>query len=183
MVDKQIKGSILYFPAIFGNARIGPLDILLFLIYTSQDTVTLNQQDSFAAFFHVGHFGFRKQFIRPLYCYGIFLFLSIAVNTFTINIDPESLFLINIDKRRISGQTDVPHPGFHITVKNIGSRVVNGIPASRTYPQITGRIFLYILDITIGKRFLIIFLAAINLNIVTIIAIQPRSCTKPHESV
>ena len=98
MVDKQIKGSILYFPAIFGNVRIGPLDILLFLIYTSQDTVTQNQQDSFAAFFHVGHFGFRKQFIRPLYCYGIFLFLSIAVNTFTINIDPESLFLINIDK-------------------------------------------------------------------------------------
>ena len=72
MVDKQIKGSILYFPSIFGNARIGPLDILLFLIYTSQDTVTQNQQDSFAAFFHVGHFGFRKQFIRPLYCYGIF---------------------------------------------------------------------------------------------------------------
>ena len=183
MVDKQIKGSILYFPAIFGNVRIGPLDILLFLIYTNQDTVTQNQQDSFAAFFHVGHFGFRKQFIRPLYCYGIFLFLSIAVNTFTINIDPESLFLINIDKRRISGQTDVPHPGFHITVKNIGSRVVNGIPASRTYPQITGRIFLYILDITIGKRFLVIFLAAINLYIVTIIAVQPRSCTKPHESV
>ena len=165
------------------NIFSNPFHFQLFLIQTSQSSVIESQQEAFAAFRHIGDIGICQQGTGSLNQHGTLLSFLQTIDSFSRHFHPERLFLIDIDCRKLSVYADILHPIFHITVESVGIRAINGIARSRAQPQISGCIFLNVFNVIVRQRSLVIFLATVDTDIVTVIPVQSGRRAKPHESV